>query len=169
MALSRLAQLEHSSRRPQPIAFFRLSLPSTEDRVRAYVPNLGHKASFLDSFPPDLADEIVITLKTIVREKSPNAARSRESDVVELPPGVSSGELTAELVKRKPWIRIKFPNNPDEDTIRKLCSAPHLGRKSAAHYKGIIPTKLALGQNNRRDFLPLVCYIVPLSQLRFFF
>ncbi len=179
--LSRLSEVEKSSldqfgstdslRLPssgQPLHAFRIPLPSLEDRVRAYTPELGHKASFLDSFPPEVQTLILDTLRAIIRERSPLADDSRESNILVLPPGESAPDITKELNLRVPLIYIKFPKGADQDVIRKLLAAPNLAAKSSKRYKGLIEAKLARGRNSKSGALPLVS-IFQFDLLRQFF
>jgi len=123
---------------------------------------LGHKADFLGSFPEEAGVIIILNLENIIEEYSPGATANREGDVaiVYLPPGVSMGQICSKLLQRCPFIRIKFPNGPSESTIRHLMSCPAKNRLTARRYKNYVKSKIALGQNNKKQDVPLV---LPLS------
>ena len=139
---------------------FNLPLPSRDDLVRAYRPEVGHKPDFLSSFPEEAREEILSSLDGILQKHSPSAARDREKTVVTvfLPDGINMPSICSDLVAECPFILLKYPKGPDETTIRHLMSAPALNRLTAKKYKGLVKAKLALGQNNKKEDIPLVLF-----------
>jgi hypothetical protein len=136
------------------ISELRLPKPGIEDLVKYYVPSLGHRAQFIESFPPDLRTVIIQTLEDITRRHSPSADLKRSSEIISVV-GVTAKQLRDELLDALPWIRIKFPTL-HEDTVRHLLNAPHQGRLSKNSYRSLVPVKMALGRNNLREDNPLV-------------
>jgi hypothetical protein len=147
---------------------FSIPPPSRDDLVRAYRPELGHKPDFLSSFPEVAQDEIISKLADILQEYSPSAARDREQDVATLyfPDGVSMTTVCEDLVRQCPFILIKYPNGAEPATIRHLMSAPALNRKTKEAYKNRVHVKIALGQNNKKEDLPLVLLLFYMFQFK---
>lgn len=150
---------------------FEVPLPTLEQLVEVFEPELGHKADFLGSFPDEAGVIIILTLEKIVEKYSPGATADREGEVsiLYLPPGASMGEICSDLLKECPFIRIKFPNGPSESTIRHLMSCPAKNRLTAKRYKNYVKTKLALGQNNKKQDIPLVLFSLSTSFIFDFF
>lgn len=90
------------------VAELRLPIPSIDDLVKYYVPGLGRRPAFIESFPEELRPVIADTLRSIIRRHSPVADPRRRTEVLTV--GVTSGQLRDELLAALPWIRIKFPN-----------------------------------------------------------
>jgi hypothetical protein len=135
-------------------ATLRIPAPSTDDLVRAFDPRLGHKAAFMDSFPPLQQTAIRVALTNILKQYTPQSHRRRLSEVPEIA-GVDMRAVRDALVATLPWISIKFPRL-SADCVRRLLSAPHRGRNSAAAYREEVPAKLVKLRNDLQEDSDLV-------------
>jgi hypothetical protein len=145
------------------LAEFNVPLPTLEERVATYHPNLGKKPKYLESFPKDARALQLRILKEIIDELGPYAPADRESEelLINSPPGGTIPFIKKELMKRAPWIKMNphYPEGPSEDVVAHLLSAPNKSRKAAGQYQGLVKTKLARGRNDKEDDLPLVKFI----------
>lgn len=155
-----------NTRRPglgKTLSEFRVPVPTLAEVVRAYDPEIGHRPEFLESFPQEASDYIVHSLQKILQKHFPGATKNREGEVaiIYLREGQEIPKIKQKLLKKCPFILEKYPNGPSDSTIRHLMSCPATNRLTASRYKGLIKAKLALGQNNKKQNLPLVRFTFP--------
>src|SRR5689334_12260245 len=84
------------------------------------------------------------------------AEKSRNTEVVRANinrTGYDMTDFKKDFLELCPWVLVKFPSL-HKSTLRHLMVAPHLGRKAAKAYRGLIKTKLVHGSNSLKDETP---------------
>ncbi len=159
--LGRLAELNSRGASVQPEVVEVSAVTSTralslDDIVRAWDPGLKRKPNFLENFPPVARPRLLTSLASIVEVHTPGlAAHDKRDDNIRKAVGSKMPAILKSFLEQNPFVKIKYPSL-SADTLRHLMTAPHAGRRAAASYKNLLQIKLAKGQNDLDENLPLV-------------